>query len=133
MFLNLIDKHFGRNHKYHKIFNRNTIKVSYSCMDNMQKVVKQHNAKITRKEKPIERLCNCPNKDNCPLDNKCLSTNVVYSASVSYPDNQNREVKKVYIGLTEPKWKLRYGVHKHTFNHRNTPKRHSVIKIHLGT
>ena len=120
VFLNLIDKHFGRNHKYHKIFNRNTIKVSYSCMDNMQKVIKQHNAKVTRKEKPIQRLCNCPNKDNCPLNNKCLSTNVC-SASVNYPDNQNRDVNKVYIGLTEPMWKLRYGVHKHTFSRRNTP------------
>ena len=37
-FLCLIDKHFPPNHKLHKIFNRNTVKVSYSCMNN----VKEH-------------------------------------------------------------------------------------------
>ena len=31
-FLNLADKHFARDHKSHKIFNRNNIKVSYSFM-----------------------------------------------------------------------------------------------------
>ena len=30
-FLKLLDKHFPKNHKFHKIFNRNTVKVSYSC------------------------------------------------------------------------------------------------------
>ena len=34
-FLYLLDKHFGRNHKYHKIFNCNNVKISYSCMDIM--------------------------------------------------------------------------------------------------
>ena len=33
-FFKLLKKHFGKNHKYHKIFNKNNIKVSYSCMDN---------------------------------------------------------------------------------------------------
>ena len=30
-FLNLVDKHFRKSVKLHQIFNRNTIKVSYSC------------------------------------------------------------------------------------------------------
>ena len=34
-FLQLVTKHFPRSHKLHKIFNRNTVKVSYSCMNNM--------------------------------------------------------------------------------------------------
>ena len=50
VFLRLIDKHFGANHKYHKIFNRHPIKVSYSCMDNMESVIKQHNKKYWGKE-----------------------------------------------------------------------------------
>ena len=33
-FLALIDKHFPKDHKLRKIFNRNTIKISYSCMNN---------------------------------------------------------------------------------------------------
>ena len=42
-FLQLITKHFPRSHKLHKIFNRNTVKVSYSCMNNMSKIIKEHN------------------------------------------------------------------------------------------
>ena len=34
-FLNLLDKYFPRDHKFHKILNRNNIKVSYSCMPNI--------------------------------------------------------------------------------------------------
>ena len=33
-FLTLVDKHFPKDHKLRKIFNRNTIKISYSCMNN---------------------------------------------------------------------------------------------------
>ena len=36
IFLKLVDKHFPHTHRLHKIFNRNTIKVSYSCMSNVQ-------------------------------------------------------------------------------------------------
>ena len=36
IFLHLLDKHFGRNHKCHKIFNRNNVKISYSCIDNIE-------------------------------------------------------------------------------------------------
>ena len=33
-FLTLIDKHFPKNKKLSKFFNRNTIKVIYSCLPN---------------------------------------------------------------------------------------------------
>ena len=38
-FLNLLDKHFPQDHKFHKIFNRNNIKVSYSCMPNIKSAI----------------------------------------------------------------------------------------------
>ena len=41
-FLHLLGKYFSRNHKYHKIFNRNNVKVSYSCMDNMRNIISSH-------------------------------------------------------------------------------------------
>ena len=47
-FLQLVTKHFPRTHKLHKIFNRNTIKVSYSCMNNMSKIIKVHIKKSHR-------------------------------------------------------------------------------------
>ena len=35
-FLSLIDQHFPKSHSLHKIFNRNTLKLSYSCMTNIK-------------------------------------------------------------------------------------------------
>ena len=42
-FLNLVSKNFPKNHRYNKIFNKNNIKVSYSCTDNLQTTIKKHN------------------------------------------------------------------------------------------
>ena len=38
LFLKLVKQHFPKGHKLHKIFNKNTIKVSYSCLKNMSSV-----------------------------------------------------------------------------------------------
>ena len=51
-FLNLIDKHFPPHHKLHKILNRNTVKVSYSCMNNVKSIITKHNARIAKNDKP---------------------------------------------------------------------------------
>ena len=45
IFLRLINRHFPKSHRLHKIFNRNTVKVSYSCMQNMSKICKGYNSK----------------------------------------------------------------------------------------
>ena len=42
-FLHLVDTHFPAGHKLHKIFNRNTVKVSYSCMNNVRSIITNHN------------------------------------------------------------------------------------------
>jgi hypothetical protein len=43
-----IEKHFPLQHKLriHKIFNRNTLKISYSCMNNVKSIITKHNAHI---------------------------------------------------------------------------------------
>ena len=38
-FLKLVRRHFRKCHKLNKIFNKNTLKVSYSCMRNMSSVL----------------------------------------------------------------------------------------------
>ena len=43
--LHLLDKHFGRNNRYRKIFNRNNVKISYSCMDNMTNIISSQTTK----------------------------------------------------------------------------------------
>ena len=45
MFLQLIDTHFPPANKLHKIFNRNTVKVSYNCTSQL---IKRHNKKVTQ-------------------------------------------------------------------------------------
>ena len=39
LFLKLVKQHFPKGHKLHKIFNKNTIKVSYSCLKNVVSVL----------------------------------------------------------------------------------------------
>ena len=71
-FLHLLDKHSGRNHKCHKIFNRNNVKISYSCIDNIKNVISSHKKEITNFYNEINgKTCSCRNKNNCLLDNKC--------------------------------------------------------------
>ena len=48
-FLHLVGTHFPAGHKLHKIFNRNTVKVSYSCMNNVRSIITNHNTRIIRK------------------------------------------------------------------------------------
>ena len=50
VFLKLVRKHFPRSHKFNKIFNLNTIKISYSLMPNLKNLIKEHNSKILSKE-----------------------------------------------------------------------------------
>ena len=42
-FLNIICKCFPKNNKLHKIFNKNTIKLSYSCMPNIRTIIEGNN------------------------------------------------------------------------------------------
>ena len=49
VFLRLVDTHFPKSSALHKIFNRNTIKVSYSCMKNVKRMISTHNNTILSK------------------------------------------------------------------------------------
>ena len=69
--LSLLDLHFPKNHIYSGIFNRNKIKISYSCMQNIKSVINNHNMKALNNTAETEESCNCRNKNNCPLDGKC--------------------------------------------------------------
>ena len=59
-FLKLIDKYFPKTNKFHKIFNRNNVKVSYSCLLNFANIIKSHNNRILSEEKTQDQpKCNC--------------------------------------------------------------------------
>ena len=120
-FINLVNKHFNKDHVYYKIFNNNYIKLSYSCLPNIKRIIQSHNTNIINK--PINpdtnSKCNCRQKNSCPLDGNCLAENIVYKATIT-TDNQNYKLKE-YIGSTCNKFKTRYGNHKASF--KNTTQK----------
>ena len=120
-FLKLLNKHLGKTHKYHKIFNRNNVKISYSWMNSMSKIINAHNSKIANREytENDQILCNCRNRNDCPLDGKCLSSKIVYFAEVTTETSPPIPPGKTYLGICDTKFKTRYGNHKKSFcNHR---------------
>ena len=114
-FLNMIQKHFPQGHKLHKIFNKNTVKVSYSCMPNIKSIINAHNKKVlSPQQQPDERTCNCIRKERCPMSQNCLVSNIVYEATLT--SSLPGYGEKKYIGLCESTFKTRYSAHKTSFN-----------------
>ena len=113
-FLGLVKKNFPRNHRYHQIFNRNTLKLSYCCTPNLGNIIKQHNSKIL-KGTPAPQLqqCNCRTKQNCPLNGRCLTSCIVYKATVTTNSDTH-----TYYGLCEGEFKSRYYNHTKSFRSR---------------
>ena len=115
-FLQLVDKHFPVNHNLHKAFNRNNVKVSYSCMPNTASVIKAHNKRILQDQHTTTTAeCNCRKKEICPLKGECPTENVIYMAKVS--NNKNSEEKN-YIGLTERSFKDRLYKYRNSLRYR---------------
>ena len=111
--ITLIDKHFPPSSNLHKIFNRNTMEISYSCMGNMRSTISKHNFRILAKTKSrIIDTCNCRRKDECPLPGKYQTTNVIYRANITTGDSGET---KHYIGMTANPFKERYRNHTKSF------------------
>ena len=126
-FLQLLDKHFPTANPLHKLFNRNTVKVSYSCMPNMKSIISRHNHKILSKSKttPNQNNCNCRKPSECPMNRNCLSASIVYKAEVSTCDTGDR---KEYIGMTANSFKERFNNHKKSFNNEKYEKETELSK-----
>ena len=111
-FLKILSKHFPAGHRYHSIFNRNKVKLSYSCTPNISHTISSHNKRILSSSKPTAKPvsasnCNCRNTNECPLEKNCLEECLIYKATVS-----SDEGMKQYIGSTEASFKARFTQHK---------------------
>ena len=125
-FFKIVDHHFGKDHPYHDIFNRKTIKLSYSCMGNVGNIIKSHNKKVLQESSPQDeaiRKCNCRKTSECPLDGKCLTANVIYEATVSTANEE-----KVYVGSTGRTFKDRFNGHKHSLRHKDSTQHTELSK-----
>ncbi len=116
-FLSLIDSHFPDHHPFHKFINRNCVKVSYSCMKNMESIIKTRNKQLLQQHQESKdtanaaiKKCNCRNPSKCPLDGKCLTEAVVYKATL-----RTKDKTYTYVGMTEGTFKSRYTSHGSSF------------------
>ena len=99
--------------QYRSLFNKNNVKVSYSCVESMGSVIQSHNRKILNQQKPKEeKPCNCRIKGSCPLDGSCRKTCIVYKAAVT-----SEASTKFYYGASEGEFKQRYYNHTKSFLH----------------
>ena len=115
IYRDLIQKHFTPNHVLYKIFNKNTLKLSYSCLPNMKAVLDAHNRAILRVSVTTDdKNCNCRRAVECPLEGKCLTKNVIYQADISSV-GENKAPTKSYIGSTARTFKERFNDHKSSF------------------
>jgi len=120
-FLNIIAKVLHPKHPLRKIFNRNTLILSYSCMpnimckinrDNKRNLASQMTSSLTTTSN-TKRTYKCKRKSNCPLNGKWLLFIIIYQATITSPNNSN-----TYIGLCETDFKIRLYNHTCFFKHK---------------
>ena len=113
----IVGKHFPCHYKFHKLFNRNNVKLSYSCMPSMKNIIQKHNSKLMEDPKPTNnKICSCQQKSGCPLNQNCLSECLVYNAVV------NTSTTKNYYGTCEKSFKEKYNNHTSSFKNKSRQK-----------
>ena len=96
-----------------KIFNRNTVKISYSCLKNISSTISSHSRNILS-PKQQSFGCKCRVKNECPLNGECQALSVIYGADVI---NDSNDEEKFYFGLADTTFKKRYRNHIRGFKH----------------
>ena len=77
-FLNLLDRSFPHGYPLRKLLNRNTVKVSYSCTPNMEKIKTSRNSKLLSTPPPEKQSCSClkhppaPVLENASQKTRCM-------------------------------------------------------------
>ena len=120
-YLALVDKYreIFKGTVFEKIFNRATMKISYSTTRNMKAHIASHNMKIlSKKDDSQPNTCNCrENGPPCPLGGECQVTSIVYKASVT--TKESTPIIKTYHGMTGGEFKSRFNGHKHDMKNRD--------------
>ena len=122
-FFKILKECFPPNNPLSKIFNRNTVKISYSCMPSVRKIISGHNKQILKLEETVPP-CNCTLYD-CEVEGRCLEKGLIYQVEVKQTQNGTSES---YVGLTENTFKDRLTKHRSSINnagyHRNSFSSH---------
>ena len=138
IFFKLIDKHFKHDDILHKIFNRKTLKIRYSCTKNIFQIINNHDKEIIKEfqdrtknnNDSKQNECNCKTRNNCPMNGLCNLNNVVYQEIIYRKENIMD--KKTYIGISSSNWKIRYANHKYSFSHEHLKHQTALSKHFLS-
>ena len=129
-FINLVNRHFSKKSPLKCLFNKNNMRVSYCCMDNIDTIIKKHNARILNEgNQSVDQGCNCNNKEECPFKNEkvsCRATGIVYKAEV-----KSESEHTYYIGLSEGEFKTRFNNHNSSFNLDRDIKKPTALANHV--
>ena len=116
-FFKAIKNCFPPKHPLYSVCNRNTIKLSYSCMPNVANTIKTLNQrKLNESEEKTdsknekEKKCNCRKTSECPLQQNCVQQNVIYQSTITTNNS-----KETYVGLASTSIKQRIANHKQSF------------------
>ena len=100
-FLNIVKDSFKKGHPLHKIFSKNTLKVSCLCMVNLGSKISAHNKSLLEKSthttESIQNTYNCKDKPSCPLNGAYLTSDVIYQATRN-KWKRNRNLHRAYGG-----------------------------------
>ena len=122
-FFKLLPKHFPLSHPMYTIFNKNKVKISYSCFPNIGSI-SSPNKKILYSDN-TEYGCNYNDKNKCPLDNQCLTPRILYRAHIT---NDQTQEQTFYYGISDTPFKERYENHKEFFRHKEYSTETDLVK-----
>ena len=111
VFLNLLDYHFSKFNKLHKIFNGNRVKVNCYRTENISSIISSYNTKLIQNNGL--NPCKCRTKSIWSINGQCQSQNIIYKWTISATVTPD----KVYLWTAEKDFKKRY--HNHTKSFRN--------------
>ena len=94
-------------------------------MNNMSKIIKTHNKKVTSKPRDQRPKFNCRKKAESPMEGNCQGNDAVHKCDVTRPLPQ-----KEYLGLAEGEWKSRFYNHKLSFKHKRCSNK-TTLSSHI--
>ena len=95
-FFKLLKRNFPVTNPLNEILNKNNIKLSYSCMPNINSIINKSNTvKLNKEQYNEDSKYNCNNKTECPLKGKCRYKCIVYKVEVYNREPHNSKNKKV--------------------------------------
>ena len=116
------------------ILNKNTVKLSFSTMNNIAAVYNLHNKTAQKmSENPpttSEKMCSCPRTKTCPVGGKCLTKNVIYEAKVTEKSGFYKNQTSSYTGLASTTFKSRYYGHTSAIKNRKNNQTGLTAFIH---